>query len=224
MDEQRAKSEVVKVIDEITTLHNEIIGYFKQSLDKALRIGELLIEQKKSLNHGEFGKWIQANLPFTDRTARNYMRIYDNRDKLKTETVSDLTGAYRLLTVTKIIERDTNGDLVESIKVIEEYAKEQFTIQNEAAEKTLRAERDLGRMLKALEEVMKLEEVVRECKRISSEIDNRLQKNKEMKKMIKDNEFNSEMKAIIERDLNEYIIKNAEWKRQIWSLKYENRN
>ena len=37
------------------------------------------------------------NLPFTDRTARNYMRMYHERDRLKTETVSDLTGAYKLI-------------------------------------------------------------------------------------------------------------------------------
>jgi hypothetical protein len=83
--------------EEITRLHNEIISNLRQSLDSAIRIGQLLIEQKDDLKHGQWGLWIQDNLPFTDRTARNYMRVYRERDRLKTETVSDLQSAYKLL-------------------------------------------------------------------------------------------------------------------------------
>lgn len=84
-------------IQEISNLHQEIIGHLKMSLEKAIRIGELLTEQKASMKHGEFTPWIKANLPFTDRTTQNYMRVYRERDRLKTETVSDLTQAYQLL-------------------------------------------------------------------------------------------------------------------------------
>ena len=84
-------------ISEITQLHGEIAGYIKVTLEKAIRIGELLAEQKAELGHGEWLPWVEENLPFTDRTARNYMRAYESRDRLKTEIVSDLTGAYRLL-------------------------------------------------------------------------------------------------------------------------------
>jgi len=93
------KAEVSR-LQEITQLHNEIGGYLKMSLEKAIRIGELLVEQKNSLKHGGFISWVKDNLPFTDRTARNYMGLYRERDRLKTETVSDLgvTGGYRMLT------------------------------------------------------------------------------------------------------------------------------
>jgi hypothetical protein len=83
--------------DEIVRLHNEIIGNLRMSLKNAIRIGELLTKQKADMKHGEFGTWIKSNLPFTDRTARNYMRLYSQQDLLKTETVSDLKSAYRLL-------------------------------------------------------------------------------------------------------------------------------
>ena len=83
--------------DEIVRLHGEIEGLFKMSLDKAMRIGELLAEQKATMKHGEFTPWVKGNLPFTDRTARNYMRVYRNQKRLKTETVSVLGQAYRLL-------------------------------------------------------------------------------------------------------------------------------
>ena len=63
-------------IDEISKLHGEIYGAFKTSLEKAIRIGELLTEQKQNLRHGEFTSWVENNLPFSDRTAQIYMRLY----------------------------------------------------------------------------------------------------------------------------------------------------
>ncbi len=119
------KAEVSRV-QEITQLHNEIGSHLRMSLEKAIRIGELLVGQKDSMKHGGFMSWIKGKLPFTDRTARNYMRLYRERDQLKTETVSDLgvTGGYRMLTAPladlKISKRESKRE--EESKRIE-YAK-----------------------------------------------------------------------------------------------------
>lgn len=88
-------------VDEITRLHCEIIETARTTLDKAIRIGELLAGIRAGLKHGEWLPWIGANLPFTDRTARNYIRCFQNHDLLKLETVSDLSDAYRLLADSK---------------------------------------------------------------------------------------------------------------------------
>src|SRR3990172_7097935 len=96
-------------VTEIVTLHSEVAGYLRISLAKGIRIGELLTEQKAALKHGEFTPWIKANLPFTDRTAQNYMRLYSQRGLLKTENVSYLAEGYRLLCAPK--EQDEVGSL-----------------------------------------------------------------------------------------------------------------
>jgi len=85
------------IAQEIGRLHIEVLSCVKVGLETAIRIGELLTQQKEKLGHGYFTRWINANLPFTDRTARNYMRLYEGRDRLKTETVSVLTEGYKLL-------------------------------------------------------------------------------------------------------------------------------
>jgi len=85
------------IAQEIARLHTEVLSCVKVGLETAIRIGELLTQQKEKLGHGYFTRWINANLPFTDRTARNYMRLYEGRDRLKTETVSVLTEGYKLL-------------------------------------------------------------------------------------------------------------------------------
>jgi hypothetical protein len=82
---------------EISALHREIRWHARVTLEKAIRIGELLTQQKQALPHGEFTPWLRANVPFTERTATNYMRVFEKREELKSENVSVLRQAYKLL-------------------------------------------------------------------------------------------------------------------------------
>jgi DUF3102 family protein len=90
-------NELTSVAAEINRLHTEIDEAARTTIDKAIRIGQLLSEQKRSLKHGQWLPWLEANVSFTDRTARNYLRVFEKREQLKLESVSDLTKAYRLL-------------------------------------------------------------------------------------------------------------------------------
>ena len=81
---------------EITDLHTEFVASATRCFEAALRIGELLVQQKAALGHGSFGPWL-ATLPFSDRTARDYMRFYRHRDELKMANVADFGAARRLL-------------------------------------------------------------------------------------------------------------------------------
>ena len=85
-------------IDKITELHNEIGGYLKITLDKAIEIGGLLSGQKAELNHGEWLPWVNDNLPFSERLARDYMRFHERRDEFKSANLADLTAARKALT------------------------------------------------------------------------------------------------------------------------------
>jgi hypothetical protein len=87
-------------------LHGQLIGALRVSLQSAIEIGALLREAKRQTGHGSFGKWIADNVKFSARTATNYMRLHDNRDSLKSENVSDLSDAYRLL----VEHRELAGD------------------------------------------------------------------------------------------------------------------
>ena len=62
-----------------------------------MRIGELLVEQKKERRHGNFTQWVTDNLPFKIRTAQNYMKVFSNKDKIENENISLLSDAYNVL-------------------------------------------------------------------------------------------------------------------------------
>jgi hypothetical protein len=88
-------------IRQIIKLHEQVQTNLNKTLNDAIRIGELLTLKKQELGHGNFGNWIKSSLPFTDRTARNYIKVYSNQNELKMESVSDLKGAYKLLKASK---------------------------------------------------------------------------------------------------------------------------
>src|SRR6266480_2392947 len=77
------------VVKEISRLHGEILSAARTSLTKAIRIGKLLIRVRAS-RKGKWLAWLKDNVPFTDRTARNYIRCFQNRAELKLENVSSL--------------------------------------------------------------------------------------------------------------------------------------
>jgi hypothetical protein len=67
------------------------------TVQDAIAIGEFLSAKKAELPYGQWGKWVEENLEFDRRTAHNYIKVFENRELLSCETVSQLTEAYRLL-------------------------------------------------------------------------------------------------------------------------------
>lgn len=99
------KIQVIEIIE----LHNSIMDAVQINLEKAVRIGELLTQQRELLKHGEWLPWVEANLPFSDRSTRRYLQLYENRGQVlqaggivkalemlsepKSATVSDIQSA-----------------------------------------------------------------------------------------------------------------------------------
>ena len=69
----------------------------KMTLCKAIRIGELLVAEKRKLKHGGWLAWCEANLVVDQRTARRYAELFRNQAYLKSDSVTDLTSAYGML-------------------------------------------------------------------------------------------------------------------------------
>jgi hypothetical protein len=85
------------VAKKINSLHADICHAGRTTIKNAIKIGELLTKQKDKAGHGNWLRWVEDNLSFSARTASNYVRIFERRDELKSETLSDLTAAYKLL-------------------------------------------------------------------------------------------------------------------------------
>jgi hypothetical protein len=81
---------------EINQLHREIGTILQTSILKAIRAGELLVELKPRVGHGNWRTWVERNLSCSMRTCSRYMKIYWHRDKLS--DTKSLNEAESLLT------------------------------------------------------------------------------------------------------------------------------
>jgi hypothetical protein len=88
---------ITNIAAEVNELHGELSGLARTSLEKAIRIGELLTEQKASLKHGEWLPWCRDNLKFGQNSVNRYMMVFGRQDEIPHNDEFGLTEAYRLL-------------------------------------------------------------------------------------------------------------------------------
>lgn len=62
--------------------HEAAVSAARSALDHARKAGELLIQAKAQLAHGEWTPWLGANFPASPRTARLYMRVAERWPEL----------------------------------------------------------------------------------------------------------------------------------------------
>jgi hypothetical protein len=81
----------------INAEHEAAGGALKRSLQHAIAAGELLLEAKDQLKHGQWLPWLKEHCQISERTARLYMRVAKNKTEIG--NVADLTvrGAVALL-------------------------------------------------------------------------------------------------------------------------------
>ena len=63
--------------------HSAASDHARSALTHAVEAGRLLADAKAALSHGDFGPWLAENITFSDRTARGYMRLHRERDRLR---------------------------------------------------------------------------------------------------------------------------------------------
>jgi hypothetical protein len=68
----------LQLIAEINNEHRLAKSHADQTIKHAVRCGELLLQQKDRLPHGQFMAWIAQNCEFSGRSARNYMKVAEN--------------------------------------------------------------------------------------------------------------------------------------------------
>lgn len=93
------ENQLSRVVDEINNEHRLACASARQTIDHALRCGELLAEVKAGMQHGEFLPWLQVNFEGTPRTAQRYVRLYSHQKSIAGAT--SVRAAQRLLEAPK---------------------------------------------------------------------------------------------------------------------------
>src|SRR5262249_46840075 len=81
--------------------HEQVVVALARGIKHAINAGELLLEAKAQIKHGQWLSWLSEHCAVSERTAQLYMRIAQRRAELeaKAQGLADLTleGAARLL-------------------------------------------------------------------------------------------------------------------------------
>ena len=85
----------------INAEHEATEAAMQSGLEHAMKAGELLLEAKQAVQHGDWLPWLKANCSVSERTAQLYMKVARERETLGAESASlaDLTleqAAHRL--------------------------------------------------------------------------------------------------------------------------------
>jgi hypothetical protein len=121
-----------EVSKSLEQLEIEINVYKKQTADGIIEIGKRLIEAKAQLQHGEWGKWLEEKVDFTQNTANRFMRIasnYESTYNLGTEKL------FKLLEIPKeereeFIEENNVRDM--TVKELQKVIKEKKEAEENA--------------------------------------------------------------------------------------------
>jgi hypothetical protein len=62
--------------------HEQVERHARSAVEHAVRCGELLLEAKTQCCHGHWLPWLEANFPDSEWTARNWMRLARNRERV----------------------------------------------------------------------------------------------------------------------------------------------
>src|SRR2546429_112916 len=92
----RLEGNIDSTAREIVRLHTEILSAARASLEKAIHIGRLLARIRAS-RKGKWLLWLESNVPFSQKTAYNYISCFERRAELKLVNVTSLSDAYALL-------------------------------------------------------------------------------------------------------------------------------
>ena len=92
----------------------EIVSLSHRTIEDAIRIGQLLAEQKEEMPHGDFLKWIASELPFKTDTAERFMSMWVCRDKIR--SLRNLQEAYTAVKQLKSEDRPKKEATQESAR------------------------------------------------------------------------------------------------------------
>ena len=91
----------------------EIKVLMRRTAQDVFDIGQKLSEIKNRLGHGHFGSWLKAEFDWSERTAQNFIRVYES---FKSENVSDLNFSQTALYVLAAAPEEARQEAIELAK------------------------------------------------------------------------------------------------------------
>jgi chromosome segregation ATPase len=173
----------------IDTLTIEILILKQQTAQNIIEIGKRLIAAKESLPHGEWGKYLDEKVDFSETSAKRFMRVA--REFSNSPALVDL-GSSKLFALLDVpseereefvqvnsVDEMTTRELQKAIKERDEALKTLDTAKRIAIEKSEEAKKSYDEKCSAESKVRTVDAVLRETQKDVENLQNALRKQKE---------------------------------------------
>ena len=84
-------------VKEVNALHDEISRLSVTSANRAIEIGKIIFQLRGRISRPQWRKWVEANLTFSYRSAKRYLRLFCNRDVILRADIKTVEQAERFL-------------------------------------------------------------------------------------------------------------------------------
>ena len=131
-------------ISEIKQIELEINFYKEQTAKNIIEIGKRLIQAKEMLPHGEWGKWLEEKVEFTQQTANKFMRVASEMGEYASMRNLGTAKLFSLLSLpssdreefieSNPVEDMTTRELQQAIKEKKELEKQVEELKNQEPE------------------------------------------------------------------------------------------
>lgn len=130
-------NELALLGQEINQEHRLCADAAYSAVEHAIRAGELLVEAKAGVKHGDWLKWLEENFEGSRQTAQVYMKLHKNRDELKSQSSSffSIDSALKQLAGPK-------EDSAQRLGIQREYAINEVVMSSENAEPSVHRARN----------------------------------------------------------------------------------
>lgn len=143
----------------------EILMLKDQTAQNIIEIGKRLIDAKNNLPHGEYLSWLENKVDFSDRTARNFMKVANTFENW--QPVANL-GTRKLLALAGLDEEDREEVMKENnVEDMTSRELEQVVKEKKEIKKKLEEEQEFSNELQ--EEIKEKE---KQIKTLQNEIEN----------------------------------------------------
>jgi hypothetical protein len=123
--EDRYVREIESSVDLVTAIndeHRRCDEAVSTALDHAMRAGDLLIEARADIGHGNWQAWIEENFEGSARRAQEYMRLARNREAIEAEKARSpaLLGIDRALRAIAAPKQKNSSEASEAAEPLDE--------------------------------------------------------------------------------------------------------
>ena len=113
MERAKAESVMTRTPEVIAAEINTIKAQTREVVCRsAIEIGKRLTEAKCKVPHGSWGAWLQDNVDYSERTAQDLMRMFEEYGNTNPQAIADLSYTQALL-LTRL-DGETRAELLES--------------------------------------------------------------------------------------------------------------